>query len=139
MENQRGRCKQKLLINPSLDERQCRAEHGWWYPENEGEEPNLFNVFDSNPNNLIPQYQYGPTAYGAPYKTQLCKVYKVTPENDCNLTESYLMGREKSYQYEYGNPEDFKSEFSYQMDLKTFGGATVHEISEAAAAEKEGE
>lgn len=131
IENQRGRCKQMLKICPGLDDRQCRAEHGWWYPENEGEAPNLFNVFDSNPNNLIPQFQYGPTAYGAPYKTQLCKVYKVTPENDCNLTESYLAGNEKKYEYGYGDPADFKSEFSYKMDLKTFGGATIHDGSEA--------
>jgi len=90
MENQRGKCKQKLKFNPSLDLRQCRAEHGWWYPELPAAAPSLYGTFDSNPNNLIPQFQYGPTAYGAPYKTQLCRVYKVTPENDENLTARLL-------------------------------------------------
>ncbi|ACL19948.1 molybdopterin oxidoreductase [Desulfitobacterium hafniense DCB-2] len=101
MENQRGKCKQKLKLNPSLDLRQCRAEHGWWYPERAGAEPSLYGTFDSNPNNLIPQYQFGPTAYGAPYKTQLCKVYKVTPENDENLTERLIKTGGFSYVREY--------------------------------------
>lgn len=90
IENQRGKCKQKLKLNPSLHPRQCRAEHGWWYPERKGQEPYLYGTFDSNPNNLLPQFQYGPTAYGAPYKTQLCRVSKVTPENDENLTERLI-------------------------------------------------
>ena len=29
-----------------------RAEHGWWFPEQEAAEPGLFGVFDSNINNL---------------------------------------------------------------------------------------
>ncbi len=58
-----------------------RADHGWWYPELEPAEPTLYGVFDSNINNLVPQCDNGVTGYGAPYKNQLCKVYKCTPEN----------------------------------------------------------
>lgn len=138
MENMRGRCKQKLKLNPSLDERQCRAEHGWWYPENDGAEPNLFNVFDSNPNNLIPQYQYGPTAYGAPYKTQICRVYKVTPDNDCNLTARIIAGEEPpAYEYYYGDPEDYQTDTVYKINLKTYAGAVVHDEIENIRIEKE--
>lgn len=81
IENQYGRCRQKLAINPSLDDRVVRAEHGWWFPETESAEPNLFGTFDSNINNLIPQCDNGVTGYGAPYKNQICKVYKCTVEN----------------------------------------------------------
>jgi len=81
IENQRGRCRQKLKINPSLDERVVRAEHGWWFPELEAAEPTLYGTFDSNINNLTPQCENGATGYGAPYKNQLCEVYKCTEEN----------------------------------------------------------
>ena len=64
-----------------------RAEHGWWFPEQEGAEPNLFGVFDSNINNLTVQGVTGPTLYGAPYANQICKIYPVTKENDCSPSE----------------------------------------------------
>ena len=81
LENHRGRCRQKLRINPSLDDRVVRADHGWWFPEKDAAEPSLYGVFDSNINNLLPQCENGVTGYGAPYKNQLCKVYKCTEEN----------------------------------------------------------
>ena len=58
------------------------AEHGWWYPEREAAEPVLYGVFESNINNLTTMCDIGPTGYGAPYKTQICKIYPVTPENE---------------------------------------------------------
>ena len=85
LENHRGRCRQKLHVNPSLDDRVVRAEHGWWFPEQEAAEPVLFGVFDSNINNLLPQCENGPTGYGAPYKNQLCRVYACTEENSAEL------------------------------------------------------
>lgn len=85
LENQHGRCRQRLRINPSLDDRVVRADHGWWFPEEEAAEPRLFGVFDSNINNLVPQCDNGETGYGAPYKNQLCKVYKCTEENSREL------------------------------------------------------
>ena len=85
LENQRGRCRQRWRIAPDLDERVIRADHGWWFPEREAAEPVLFGVFDSNINNLTPQCENGVTGYGAPYKNQLCKVYKCTEENSVDM------------------------------------------------------
>ncbi|MBP2652765.1 MAG: molybdopterin oxidoreductase [Firmicutes bacterium] len=82
LENRRGRCKQKARFNIGLDPKVVRGEHGWWFPEKEGAEPTLYGVFDSNINNLTTMGVHGPTHYGAPYKSTVCKVYKVTPEND---------------------------------------------------------
>ena len=96
IENQRGRCRQKLRFNPSLDERVVRAEHGWWFPETEGAEPNLFGVFDSNINNLTPQCENGDTGFGAPYANQLCKIYKCTEENS-KVLPSYHVTMEDGY------------------------------------------
>ena len=63
-----------------------RARHGWWFPEEEAAEPHLYGVFNCNANNLTTMGVYGPTHYGAPYKSTLCKCYPVTPENDCDVS-----------------------------------------------------
>ncbi|MDR2492815.1 MAG: molybdopterin-dependent oxidoreductase [Coriobacteriales bacterium] len=86
-ENKRGKCKQQVHIAPGLLPNLVRARHGWWFPEKQGAEPVLFGVFDSNGNNLTTMGVHGPTHYGAPYKSTLCKCYKVTPENDCSPSE----------------------------------------------------
>ncbi len=91
-ENKRGKCKQQAHIAPGLMPNLVRARHGWWFPEQEGAEPNLYGVFDCNANNLTTMGVYGPTHYGAPYKCSLCKCYKVTEENDCSPSEIVTKG-----------------------------------------------
>lgn len=91
-ENKRGKCKQQAHIAPGLMPKLVRARHGWWFPEREGAIPSLYGVFDCNANNLTTMGVYGPTHYGAPYKSSLCKCYKVTPENDCSPTEIVTIG-----------------------------------------------
>ena len=77
IENADGRCKQKVKVFPGMDKRFISAEHGWWFPETEGAEPNLYGCFDTNPNNLTHVYESGPGNIGAPIKCLLCKIYKV--------------------------------------------------------------
>lgn len=84
IEGPRGKCKQIAHIAPGLLPELVRARHGWWFPEKEAEEPSLFGVFDSNSNNLTTLGVTGHSGFGAPYKSLLCKVYKVTEENDCS-------------------------------------------------------
>jgi len=36
IESPRGRIKQRVKLNPGIDPRVVVAEHGWWYPEEEG-------------------------------------------------------------------------------------------------------
>ena len=77
IENPLGKCVERARVSKEVDERVVHAEHGWWYPEEDGEAPNLFGVWKSNVNRLVPMYKVGVTGYGAPYKNVLCKVYKV--------------------------------------------------------------
>ncbi len=79
IENQRGRCRQRVTITPGLNPKFVMAEHGWWFPEDDPER--LYGVFDSNINNLTTQCDVGKSGYGAPYNGLLCKLYKCTPEN----------------------------------------------------------
>ena len=79
MENHRGSCKLRVRPCKGLNRRVVRAEHGWWFPEQEGAEPHLFGTFDSNINNLIPQGDVGPSGYGAPIKCGICRIRKCSP------------------------------------------------------------
>lgn len=75
VENRHGEAKLLLKVNPGMHEGVVSGEHGWWFPERASEEESgLFGVFESQINNLIPQFDSGPTTYGAPYKNQLCRV-----------------------------------------------------------------
>lgn len=83
IQNQHGKCKQRVHVTPTMKKGVLSAEHGWWFPERDGSKKGgFFGVFESNSNNLTPMGDVGPTGYGAPYKNQICKAYKVTPEND---------------------------------------------------------
>jgi anaerobic selenocysteine-containing dehydrogenase len=98
IENMRGKCKQIAKFNITLHPKVVRSEHGWWFPEKQGAEPVLFGVFDSNINNLTPQCQNDQCGYGAPYKSQICKIYKVTPEND-KKTPTEIVTQEGGFGY----------------------------------------
>ncbi len=77
IENPLGRCIQRACVRPVVDPRVVHAQHAWWYPEQSGEAPNLFGLYKSNVNSLIPHESVGVTGYGAPYKNIICKIYKV--------------------------------------------------------------
>ncbi len=75
VENHLGKCKFKakyrLGIHPSV----VSAQHSWWFPEKGPDE--LFGVYDSNVNLLIPSNIYSKTGFGgSQMKSIICKVYK---------------------------------------------------------------
>jgi anaerobic selenocysteine-containing dehydrogenase len=75
IENDRGRFRQIAKLSPEVNEQTVHAEHGWWYPESEPAEPNLFGVFDSNPNNCTRVMQTGEGDIGSSIKSMICKIY----------------------------------------------------------------
>ena len=83
IQNNHGKCKMVAQVTEGIREGVCQLEHGWWYPELDGsKEGGYFGSFISNSNNLTDACDVGALGYGAPYKSALCKVYKVTAEND---------------------------------------------------------
>lgn len=82
IENIHGKCKQRADVNQGMKKGVVSAEHGWWFPERDPEDGTFFGCFESNINNCTVQGDVGPSGYGTSYKTQICKIYKVTPEND---------------------------------------------------------
>ena len=76
VENERGRCKRKVVETPIVDERVCSTDHAWWLPEAPGSlEDGLFGMQDLNVANLM-AYNCGKSGFGANYKTLLCKIYR---------------------------------------------------------------
>ena len=73
LENQWGKVKMKASLTPIVKENVASCDHGWWYPEREAED--LFGVWESNVNSLMPHKVVGPTGFGAPYKCLPCKIY----------------------------------------------------------------
>jgi len=76
VENHMGRAQRKVELTPVLDSRVVSTDHAWWRPEAEAAEPNLYDVWKLNINQLIP-FAPGDSGFGANYKTLLCKIYKV--------------------------------------------------------------
>jgi anaerobic selenocysteine-containing dehydrogenase len=77
IENPLGKCVEKAKITPTTDPRVIHAQHGWWFPEEDAETPNLSGVWKSSINSLIPHYAIGKMGFGAPLKNVLCKIYRV--------------------------------------------------------------
>ncbi len=77
VENQRGRCKRRIVETPVVEERVCATDHAWWLPEAPAElDEGLYGMWDLDVGNLI-EYKCGKSGFGANYKTLLCKIYKV--------------------------------------------------------------
>ena len=78
LENDRGRVKFKAKVTITGHPNMVFVAHGWWLPETEGKEPNLFSTWQHNINNLIPMDRQGTSGFGgAPYRTCLCRISKI--------------------------------------------------------------
>lgn len=75
IENEHGRFRQIAQVTERLRPGYLHAEHGWWFPEQAGEEPNLYGAFDVNSNNCTTAMTYGQGGLGSPCKGMLCRVY----------------------------------------------------------------
>ena len=74
IENQRGKARQKARVTVEIMEGVVNADHGWWFPEEEASEPNLYGVWKANVNDMIP-FDCGESGFGSAYKSMLCKIY----------------------------------------------------------------
>lgn len=104
IENPRGRCRQKVLINEGIMKGVVSADHGWWFPERDGNAPELFGVFDSNINNLTENCNPGPYSFGADFRSTLCKIYPCTPENSSVTPGMQTVDRGGFAEPHYGGP-----------------------------------
>ncbi|MGA2670236.1 MAG: molybdopterin-dependent oxidoreductase [Dehalococcoidia bacterium] len=78
IETPEGRIQQKVQITSDILPGVVHAEHGWWFPEQPGEDPHLFGVWKSSCGLILPDEPTLCDYVGGPPTTALlCKVYKV--------------------------------------------------------------
>jgi anaerobic selenocysteine-containing dehydrogenase len=78
LENDMGRVKRKAMITRKVRPHHVHTMHGWWLPELQGPEPNLFGLQDYQINNIIPGPQCSKSGFGGgQYRTTLCTLRKI--------------------------------------------------------------
>ncbi|TAK47838.1 MAG: molybdopterin oxidoreductase [Xanthobacteraceae bacterium] len=78
IETRRGRIKQKARLTTGIDPRVISAQHGWWFPEEQGPE---YGVWKSNVNMLTDnQAPFDPAMGTYQLRALLCQVGKVEAE-----------------------------------------------------------
>ncbi|HPP07454.1 MAG TPA: hypothetical protein PLW88_08775, partial [Syntrophorhabdaceae bacterium] len=65
----------KAKVTPIVPTWMVMATHGWWFPERKDKDE-LYGVWESNINQLIPMNAHGKDGLGAPIKHLLCRIYK---------------------------------------------------------------
>jgi len=85
LENQFGSAKLKAHVCQIVKPGVVHAQHGWWFPEEDGDEPNLFGTFRSNINNLVPNFHFGKLGFGAPFKCIICSVTPLAENYDTDM------------------------------------------------------
>ncbi len=78
-----GMIKHKAELTDGIHPGVVHIEHGWWFPEKKGEEPNLFGVWESNAGAILPDEPEVCDFQGGPpmrvYRCRLVKLDQVTP------------------------------------------------------------
>ena len=74
VENPWGRAKFKADVTPIVKEYVVNCDHGWWYPE--AKDAELFDVWKSNINELMPHKEIGKLGLGSHYGALPCKIYR---------------------------------------------------------------
>jgi anaerobic selenocysteine-containing dehydrogenase len=78
IKNDLGRVKRKAKLTRKVHPQHIQTRHGWWLPEREGKEPDLFGVWDYQINQLIPGPQCSASGFGGgQYKTTLVTLEKI--------------------------------------------------------------
>lgn len=75
--NMFGHANGRAKLTETIEESTAHMQHGWWFPEDEPSFPNLYGVFKSNFNNLMPHECIGQLGFGAPYKSMICEIRKI--------------------------------------------------------------
>ncbi len=84
-----GECFQKAKVCEIVDENTIHAEHAWWFPEEDGSEPNLYGNWKSNINLLLPNDHMGKLGFGAPNKCLCCNIEPVAESFDTDMELVY--------------------------------------------------
>ena len=69
--------------------------HGFWYPEEDGEEPNLYGNWKSNVNMLMPNSVNAKVGFGNTFKVMICDIKKVDSEGGPNEPDDIFVEKSR--------------------------------------------
>ncbi|MBQ9955819.1 MAG: molybdopterin-dependent oxidoreductase [Eggerthellaceae bacterium] len=82
-----GKCVLKAKVSQIVKPGVVHAQHGFWFPEKDAEEPSLYEVWRSNINELIPHFMVGKLGFGAPFKCLICSIKPIAENYDTDMME----------------------------------------------------
>ena len=82
-----GKCVLKAKVSQVVEPGVVHAQHGFWFPEKDSEEPSLYEVWRSNINELVPHFWIGKLGFGAPFKCLLCNIKPLAENYDTDMQE----------------------------------------------------
>ena len=95
LENELGQIKRKVHIEKTVLPQCINTQHGWWLPETDGAEPNLYGVWDYQINKINPGPQFDVAGFGGgQYKVTHVTISKISERA---LTTEPVTGREGTY------------------------------------------
>lgn len=97
-----GEARFKAEVTPVMKPGILNCAHGWWFPEQDGAEPNFYGTYDSNLNNMTEAFRTGQGGIGSAIKSMLCKIYPVQ-EGDV-LPHEVIAEKGDFAPYEPGKP-----------------------------------
>jgi len=78
IENWRAKVKFRAKVTATALPKVVSAAHGWWLPETDGREPNLFSTWKHNINNLTSMGNQARSGFGGTnYRSSLCRITKI--------------------------------------------------------------
>ena len=101
IESPYGKIRQRAKITPTIKQGICHAMHGWWYPEEDGNVPNLYGNWKSNVNMLMPNSVNGKLGFGNTFKQMMVKLKKADGEGGPNDPDANGVILEPSRQAEF--------------------------------------
>ncbi|WP_165047158.1 MULTISPECIES: molybdopterin dinucleotide binding domain-containing protein [unclassified Adlercreutzia] len=85
--NEYGSAKFKAKVTPTVRSGTVMAQHGWWFPEQDGSAPNLFGAGLSGVDNLVPVGHNNPMGLCAPYKCTHCAIRPLQENHDVDMND----------------------------------------------------
>ena len=96
-----GRIRQLARVVPTMKKGVVHCMHGFWYPEEDGEVPNLYGNWKSNVNMLMPNNVNGKLGFGNTFKQMMVGIRKVDGRGGPNDPDTNGIILEPSRQAEF--------------------------------------
>lgn len=105
-----GHIRELARVVPTMKKGVIHCMHGFWYPEEQGDAPNLYGNWKSNVNMLMPNNVNGKLGFGNTFKQMMVNIKKVDGLGDSNDPETNGIVLELSRQAEFEIEQKWRPE-----------------------------